>query len=167
MAQPECEVYVFIGDGAYLMNPTEIVTSRQEELKITIILSENHGFQCIRNLQMAKVGHSFGNEFRERDFKSNRLEGKFVPIDFAQNAESMGARAWRVKTGDELRKALREARAEKRTSVIVIETEKYHGPPGSGVWWDVAAAEVSSDPETQKLRAAYEEGRNRLQRFHY
>jgi 3D-(3,5/4)-trihydroxycyclohexane-1,2-dione acylhydrolase (decyclizing) len=113
MAQPECEVYVFIGDGAYLMNPTEIVTSRQEELKITIILSGNHGFQCIRNLPVAKIGRSFGNEFRKRDLKSDRLEGKFVCIDFAQNAESMGARTWKVKTSCELRNALREAREEK------------------------------------------------------
>jgi 3D-(3,5/4)-trihydroxycyclohexane-1,2-dione acylhydrolase (decyclizing) len=167
MAQPKGEVYVFIGDGAYLMNPTEIVTSRQEDLKITVVLAENHGFQCIRNLQVKKTGHSFGNEFRSRDLKTDRLEGKFVEIDFAQNAASMGACSWKVKTPGELRKALREARAETRSCVIVVETEKYHFTPASGVWWDIAPAEVSQDPDTQKARAEYEEGRNRLQRFHY
>jgi len=116
MAQPGGEVYVFIGDGTYLMNPTEIVTSAQESLKFTLILSENHGYQCIRQLQMGKVGHSFGNEFRGRNFATNRLEGEYIEIDFARNAESMGARAWHVRTEEELRKALREARAEKRTS---------------------------------------------------
>ena len=167
MAQPGGEVYVFIGDGTYLMNPTEIVTSAQESLKFTLILSENHGYQCIRQLQMGKVGHSFGNEFRGRNFATNRLEGEYIEIDFARNAESMGARAWHVRTEEELRKALREARAEKRTSVIVIETEKYRYTPGSGVWWDISAAEVSGDPSTQKLRAEYEEGRSKFQRFHY
>lgn len=167
MAQPRGEVYVLIGDGTYLMNPTELVTAEQEHLKITLVLIENHGFQCIRNLQMSRVGHSFGNEFRVRDLRTHRLDGDYVEIDFARNAESMGARTWRVKAPDEFRKAIREAREEKRTCVIVAETEKYRFTPGSNVWWDIAAAEVSRDPETQKARADYEEGRNKLQRFHY
>jgi 3D-(3,5/4)-trihydroxycyclohexane-1,2-dione acylhydrolase (decyclizing) len=167
MAQPDGEVYVFIGDGTYLMNPTEIVTSAQENLKFTLILSENHGYQCIRQLQMVKVGHGFGNEFRGRDLSTNRLEGPYIEIDFAKNAESMGARTWHARTEEEVRKALREARAEKRTSVIVVETEEYHYTPGSGVWWDISVAEVSSDPVTQKLRAEYEAGRSKFQRFHY
>jgi len=167
MAQPQGEVFVLIGDGTYLMNPTELVTASQEGLKITVVISENHGFQCIRQLQMGRAGHSFGNEFRTRDLKSKRLEGEFVPIDFAKNAESMGARTWSANTPEELRQALREAREEKSTSVIVVETEKYRYLPGSGVWWDVAPAEVSQDPVTQKLRAEYEESRRKLQRFHY
>jgi 3D-(3,5/4)-trihydroxycyclohexane-1,2-dione acylhydrolase (decyclizing) len=167
MAQPKGEVYVFIGDGTYLMNPTELVTACQENLKITVVISENHGYQCIRRLQMGRVGKHFGNEFRARDQKTNRLEGDYVPIDFTKNAESFGARTWHVHTQDELRKALREARAEKRPCAIVVETEKYRFLPGSGVWWDVAVAEVSQDSTTQKLRADYEKDRERLQQLHY
>jgi 3D-(3,5/4)-trihydroxycyclohexane-1,2-dione acylhydrolase (decyclizing) len=167
MAQAQGEVFVLVGDGTYLMNPTELVTASQEGLKITLVISENHGFQCIRQLQMARAGHTFGNEFRARDPKSKRLEGEFVPIDFAKNAESMGARTWSANTPDEVRQALREAREEKGTSVIVVQTEKYRFLPGSGVWWDVAAAEVSQDPVTKKLRAEYEAGRRKLQRFYY
>ena len=167
MAQAEGEIYVYIGDGTYLMNPTEIVTAVQEGLKITIVISENHGYQCIRGLQMARAGQSFGNEFRVRDGKTNRLEGAYLKIDFAKNAESMGARAWNANTPEALRKALQEARSETRPCVIVVETEKYRSLPGSEVWWDVAVAEVSQDPVTQKLRAEYERDRERLQRFHY
>jgi 3D-(3,5/4)-trihydroxycyclohexane-1,2-dione acylhydrolase (decyclizing) len=167
MTQPHGEVYILIGDGTYLMNPTELVTAMQENLKITVVLSENHGFQCIRQLQMHRVGHSFGNEFRARDAESQRLEGAYLKIAFAKNAESMGARTWQAKTPEELRKALRDARAEIATCVIVVETEKYHYAPGSGVWWDIEAAEVSVDSATQKRRVEYEEGRNKVQRFHY
>jgi 3D-(3,5/4)-trihydroxycyclohexane-1,2-dione acylhydrolase (decyclizing) len=167
MGQPQGEVYVFIGDGTYLMNPTELVTAAQESLKITLILSENHGFQCIRSLQLHRSGHSFGNEFRVRDPETRHLDGDFVPIDFAKNAESMGARTWRAATPEEFRNALREAREEKRPCAIVVETEKYHFPPDSGVWWDVAVAEVSHDPVTKKLRKQYEAARARLQKFHY
>jgi 3D-(3,5/4)-trihydroxycyclohexane-1,2-dione acylhydrolase (decyclizing) len=167
LAQPQGEVYVLIGDGTYLMNPTELVTAVQEELKITVVLSENHGYQCIRRLQLGRAGHSFGNEFRTRDRATNRLDGDYVSVDFAKNAESFGARTWHVFTRDELRAALRAARQETRPCVIVVETEKYRNLPPSGVWWDVAVAEVSDDPATQKLRAEYEGDRDRLQRFHY
>jgi 3D-(3,5/4)-trihydroxycyclohexane-1,2-dione acylhydrolase (decyclizing) len=160
-------VYVFIGDGTYLMNPTELVTAAQEKLKITVIVSENHGFQCIRNLQLHRSGHSFGNEFRLRNPQTHRLEGEFVAVDFAKNAESMGARSWHVTTPEEFRKALRDAREEKRSCVLAVETEKYHFPPDSGVWWDVAVAEASHDPVTQNLRKEYEAARAKRQKFHY
>ncbi len=166
MAQPEGEVYVFIGDGTYLMNPSELVTAMQENLKVTVVIADNHGYQIIRRLQMARAGRSFGNEFRARDKKTNRLEGEYLPIDFAKNAESFGARAWHVTTCEELRNALREAREEPRSCVIVAEVEKHRYLPGSGAWWDVAPAEVTNDPVTHDLRAEYERDRQR-QRFHY
>src|SRR5439155_20143715 len=40
MTQPKGEVYALIGDGTYLMNPTEMVTALQENLKITVVVSE-------------------------------------------------------------------------------------------------------------------------------
>ena len=167
MTHPEGEIYVLIGDGTYLMNPTELVTSAQESLKITVVVSENHGFQCIRQLQMYRSGRSFGNEFRARDPETHRLEGDYVKIDFAKNAESMGARAWHVTTPEGLRQALGEAREEKRSCVIVAETEKHHYLPDSGVWWDISSAEVSQDPVTQERRAEWEKVQKQLQRFHY
>jgi 3D-(3,5/4)-trihydroxycyclohexane-1,2-dione acylhydrolase (decyclizing) len=167
LAQPEGEVYVLIGDGTYLMNPTELMTALQEDLKITVVIAENHGYQCIRRLQMWRTGVSFGNEFRRREPKANRLDGEYIPIDLAKNAESFGARSWHVETPEQLRQALREANGERRTCVIVAETEKNRFLPGGGVWWDVAPAEVSRDPITQKLRAEYELDRNQLQRFYY
>jgi 3D-(3,5/4)-trihydroxycyclohexane-1,2-dione acylhydrolase (decyclizing) len=167
MVQSQGEIYVLIGDGTYLMNPTEIVTAVEENLKITVVVSENHGYQCIRQLQMGKVGQSFGNEFRTRNWKTKRLDGDFVRIDFAQNAASMGARVWKVRTREEVRKALQEARDEKQTCVIVVETEKYHYTPASSVWWDISVAETSAQATTQQLRAEYERDREKFQRFYY
>jgi 3D-(3,5/4)-trihydroxycyclohexane-1,2-dione acylhydrolase (decyclizing) len=167
LAQPEGEVYVFVGDGTYLMQPTELVTSIQEGLKVTLVISYNRGFQVIRRLQMNKVGISFGNEFRARDEAANRLEGDYVDIDFVKNAESMGARAWHVTNAAELRQALQDARAETRSCAIVIETEMHRYGPDSGMWWDVSPAEVSNDAKTQQARREYEADRARLQRFYY
>lgn len=167
MTQPRGEVYVFVGDGTYLMQPSELVTCMQEGLKLTVLISDNHGFQIIRRLQMNRAGVSFGNEFRARDPKADRLEGEYLQIDFAKNAESMGARAWRVSTPEGLRQALVEARGETRTCAIVIETEAHRYGPDSEVWWDVAPAEVSNDPATRRARSEYEAERDRLQRFYY
>jgi len=167
MAQPEGEVYVLIGDGTYLMNPSELVTALQERLKVTVVLSENHGYQVIRQLQMNRAGRSFGNEFRARDDATHRLEGDYLTIDFAQHAASMGARTWHVTTPDALEMALMEARDEQRSCMIVVETEPHRALPGAGVWWDVAPAEATNDPVTDERRTAYENERAQLQRFYY
>ena len=166
LAQPSGEVYCVLGDGNYLMHPMEIVTSVQESLKITVVLSENHGFQSIHGHQRAHVGHSMGNEFRRRSARTGQLDGDYLELDFVKNAESMGARAWRATTPDALRTALREARQEKRPCVIVVATEPMRRLPGSGVWWDIPAAAVTGDRVTRQLRAAYDRERS-VQRFYY
>ena len=51
MADPRREVFVWVGDGTYLMNPTEIVTSIQEGIKFIIIVVNNHGFSSIGGLE--------------------------------------------------------------------------------------------------------------------
>ena len=167
MARPVGEVYVFIGDGTYLMNPTELVTAMQENLKVTVVISNNHGFQVIRRLQMWRIGRSFGNEFRARKRESNRLEGDYLAIDYARNAASMSARAWEVETPESLRKALAEARQETRSCVIVVETEKHRYAPGADVWWDVAPAETTGHAVTRQIRKEYESDRDRIQRYYY
>jgi 3D-(3,5/4)-trihydroxycyclohexane-1,2-dione acylhydrolase (decyclizing) len=166
MAQPEGEVYVFIGDATYLLSPSELVTAVQEGLKVTVVISENHGLQSIRGLQTARTGHSFGNELRRRGLQTNRQDGEYLSLDLARTAEGMGARAWRAGTPDEVRTALREARGETRPCVIVVETDPDRYGPDSGAWWDVPVAEASEDPVTKGLREEYEK-RRRRQRFHY
>jgi 3D-(3,5/4)-trihydroxycyclohexane-1,2-dione acylhydrolase (decyclizing) len=160
LAQPDGEVYTFIGDGTYLMNPTELATAAQEGLKITVLLSKNDGFQCIRDLQVRSSGHAFGNEFRTRDRSSNRLEGGFVEIDLAANAAAFGARTWEANSEEELLRALAEAREATGPCVIVVVTDRYRRGLGSEVWWDVAPAEVSEDAVTIAARDGYEQGRS-------
>ncbi|MDX6561331.1 MAG: hypothetical protein QOD65_1145 [Gaiellales bacterium] len=159
LAQPDGEVYTFIGDGTYLMNPTELATAAQENLKITVLLSKNDGFQCIRDLQVRSSGRAFGNEFRTRDEGTNRLEGEFVTIDLAANAAAFGARTWEANTAGELEVALAEAREARGPCVIVVATDRYRRGLGSEVWWDVAPAEVSGDEATIAAREEYDRGR--------
>ena len=159
------EVYVVIGDGTWLMGNTgELVTARQEGLKITVLVVENEGYQSIHGLQRARTGRSFGLEFREHD-GDGALTGPYVEVDYAMGARSLGCAAYVVSSIDELRGALDEARAETRPVVIVARVEPRRLMLDSGCWWDVGVAELSERPETRALAAEHALGRA-FQRHH-
>ena len=168
LARPDDgEVYVFLGDGNYMLHPMELKTAMQENLKLTVILLQNDGFQSIHGHQKVLVGSSLGNEFRVRDPQTGLLDdGDFVEIDYAKNAESIGLRAWNVRDEDELNAALNEAKAETRSCMIVAQIERYSRLPRSGIWWDVFGAEVTADETTRQLVREREEGRAG-QRFYW
>jgi 3D-(3,5/4)-trihydroxycyclohexane-1,2-dione acylhydrolase (decyclizing) len=165
MADPSREVFAFVGDGTYLLAPSEIVTAVQEGVKIIIVLVDNHGFASIGALSRSLGQEGFGTQYRMRDEKSGQLQGAPVAVDFAANATSLGAYAIKAGNLEELKKALEEAKAQTRTTVIVIETDTTHGVPGYESWWDVAVAEVSESAGVREARAKYEEARKR-ERYH-
>ncbi len=174
---PANRVTTFIGDGTFVMAPTELVTAAQEGLPLTIVISENHGYQVIRRLQMWRTGKSFGNEFRYRtagplftedavvDGKTSKLEGDYLKIDLVQMASGMGAKAYRALSADDFRKVLNQTRDEHGPVVIVVPTVQHALLPASGVWWDVAPAEVSTQSWIAPLRKDYEDGLG-TQRWH-
>jgi 3D-(3,5/4)-trihydroxycyclohexane-1,2-dione acylhydrolase (decyclizing) len=96
-----------------------------------------------------------------RNASSGQLDGKPVAVDFAANARSLGAHAIKAANIDELKKALEEAKAQERTTVIVVETDTSVSVPGYESWWDVAVAEVSEKTGVQEARIRYEEARKR------
>ncbi len=157
MAAPERDVFVFIGDGSYLMLNTEIVTAVQEGIKIVIILVDNGGFQSIHGLQMSSGTPSFGNELRYRDESARALAGPHVEVDFVANAESLGARGIRVDDLAELRAALDEAKAETRPTLISIRVDENARVPNFEGWWDVPIAQASEEASVKEARARYEE----------
>jgi 3D-(3,5/4)-trihydroxycyclohexane-1,2-dione acylhydrolase (decyclizing) len=165
-ADPDARVVSFLGDGTFLMAPTELVTAAQEGLAVTLVVPENQGYQVIHRLQMLRSGREFGNEFRyrtepldlagEEAAKAPRLEGDYLSLDLVQVAAGLGARARRAATAAELREALSETRGHPGPVVIVVPVIPHADLPGAGVWWDVAPAEVSALETTAGLRAEYE-----------
>jgi 3D-(3,5/4)-trihydroxycyclohexane-1,2-dione acylhydrolase (decyclizing) len=77
----------------------------------------------------------------------------------------MGASAVRVRTIDELRKALVASRASHRTTVTVIEVDKNERVPGYESWWDVPIAEVSEVEAVRAARRDYEQNVKRERSF--
>jgi 3D-(3,5/4)-trihydroxycyclohexane-1,2-dione acylhydrolase (decyclizing) len=165
MADPSRQVYAFVGDGTYLMMPSEIVTSIQEGVKIIVVLVDNHGFASIGGLSQSLGSEGFGTRFRMRSENSRQLDGDDLPVDFAANARSLGAHAISACTIDEFRQALQEARTATKTTIIVVQTERDVRVPGYDSWWDVAVAETSNMESVQKARAEYEEAREKERHF--
>jgi 3D-(3,5/4)-trihydroxycyclohexane-1,2-dione acylhydrolase (decyclizing) len=164
MAAPEREVYVLVGDGSYLMLSSEIVTSIQEGLKLTIVLVDNHGFSSIGSLSRSLGTDGFGTQYRYRQDGSIGLDSEpspppLLPVDLAANAESLGARVIRAGTIEELRKGLAAAKGEALTTVIAIEVDRYEGVPAYESWWDVPIAEVSEVGQVRAARDHYETAR--------
>jgi 3D-(3,5/4)-trihydroxycyclohexane-1,2-dione acylhydrolase (decyclizing) len=156
MARPERDVYAMVGDGSYLMLNHEIVTAVQEGVKVTIVLHDNHGYQCIHNLQRSCGSGGFGNEFRRRSGETGRLEGETLAVDYVANAKSLGAATYRAETEEELVRALEAARREDRTTVVYVPVEPRSAVPGYS-WWDVPVAEVSGERAVREARERYEE----------
>tara|TARA_Y100000588_G_scaffold97414_2_gene105729 strand:- start:29687 stop:31531 length:1845 start_codon:yes stop_codon:yes gene_type:complete len=155
MADPDREVYVMVGDGSYLMMAQEIMTSIQEDVKLTIVLLDNYGHASIGGLSEATGSDGFGTKFKMRNAASGQLDGDNVPTDLAANAESLGAIVLRPEGKEGLMNALAEAKGNDRTTVIAVEVDCEVRVPGYESWWDVPIAEVSTVQEVQRLREEY------------
>jgi len=151
MAEPDKEVYVFVGDGGFLMSHSNLVTSLQEKQKMNILLFNNNGHQCIHNLQRSQGIDTFGTEFRYREDATGDLTGSYLPIDFTKVAEGYGAKTYRVRTVEELKQAIAWSRQEKQSTLIEISVLPGTMTEGYANFWRVGTASVA---ESEAVREA-------------
>jgi 3D-(3,5/4)-trihydroxycyclohexane-1,2-dione acylhydrolase (decyclizing) len=88
MAAPDREVFSLVGDGSYLMMAQEIVTAVSENIKLNIVIVQNHGYASIGELsdklRIAAVRHLLpvprpavrGADRREAADRPGRQRGK-------------------------------------------------------------------------------------------
>ncbi|WP_117150109.1 3D-(3,5/4)-trihydroxycyclohexane-1,2-dione acylhydrolase (decyclizing) [Pseudomonas coronafaciens] len=151
LAEPHREVFALVGDGSYMMLHSELATSIQERRKINVVLLDNMTFGCINNLQMEHGMNSFGTEFRFRNPETGKLDGDFVPVDFAMSAAAYGCKTYKVSTAEQLHQALADARLQTVSTLIDIKVlpktmiHKYLS------WWRVGVAEVSTTGTTAQV----------------
>ncbi|MEJ5062093.1 MULTISPECIES: 3D-(3,5/4)-trihydroxycyclohexane-1,2-dione acylhydrolase (decyclizing) [Erwinia] len=144
LAEPHREVFTLVGDGSFMMLHSELVTSIQEGAKINVILLDNMTNGCINNLQMEHGMDSFTTEFRFRNADGGKLNGGFVPVDFAAIAGGYGCKTYRVTTLEQLQAALIDAQKQTVSTLIDIKVlpktmiHKYFS------WWRVGGAQVST-----------------------
>jgi 3D-(3,5/4)-trihydroxycyclohexane-1,2-dione acylhydrolase (decyclizing) len=175
LADPDREVFVLVGDGSYLMLPGELVTAVAENVKIVVVLVDNHGYASIGALSRSVGSAGFGTHYRRKEERQlldvpngdgPAQPAEPLPVDLAANAESLGARVLRARSIDDLRAALEDAKGTSGGPVVVhVETDRYAGVPSYEGWWDVPVAEVSDDPAVQQARREYEDARTAQRQY--
>jgi len=153
LACPEQEVYAMVGDGAFLMLHSELVTSLQEKKKINVLLFDNAGFGCINNLQMGNGIGNLATEFRYRD-EQGGLMGGLIPVNYAMVAAGYGCKTYTATNLEELKAALLDAKKQTVSTLIDIKALPKTMTDGYGSWWNVGLASTTG-VEAQK--EAYEQ----------
>ncbi len=154
MADPERDVLVFVGDGAYLMMNSDIYSTVLTGHKLIIVLCDNGGFAVINRLQNYKGVPSFNNQIEDC-----KIIEEFR-VDFAAHAASMGALTRKVESLTDLEDAIRWAKKNDRTTLIEVKTDAYAWTPGDA-WWDVGVPEVSTRAAVKKARREHAAGRKK------
>lgn len=117
LAAPDRPVIALCGDGAFAMNGMEVHTAVENQVPVVWVVMNNggHGMVCHGERIM---------------FKGKLNTGKFrVPLNIAQMAEGMGAKAFRVQTPEEFRGAFQQALQAKGPVVIDTLVDPQEMPP--------------------------------------
>jgi 3D-(3,5/4)-trihydroxycyclohexane-1,2-dione acylhydrolase (decyclizing) len=146
---PERDVIIMVGDGSYLMLSSELATAVAENLKVIVVLIQNHGYASIGHLSETVGSERFGT--------------RFAPVDLAMNALSYGIEVVEIgRTPSaiaDLSAAMARAKASTASTVIHIESDPLLFSPDGNGWWDVPVPEVSTLEATSAARAGYERQR--------
>ncbi|MFI0938293.1 3D-(3,5/4)-trihydroxycyclohexane-1,2-dione acylhydrolase (decyclizing) [Streptomyces sp. NPDC021020] len=154
LAAPDREVFALVGDGTYLMLPTEIVTAVQEGIPINLVIVQNHGYASIGGLSAQVGAEGFGTAYRFPGAGGD-FTGAPLPVDLAANAASLGLEVFAPGSARELREALSAARASRRATAVYVETDPARPGLPPDAWWDVPVAQTSTLPATRAAYAAY------------
>jgi len=165
LAEPECEVYAMVGDGSYMMLHSELPTSIQEGKKINVILFDNAAFGCIYGLQTSHGMGSFATEFRMRSTETGNLDGRFIYVDFAKNAESYGCKAYKVTNENELLEALQDSKKQNVSTLIDVKVLPLTMTHGYDSWWRVGGAEISDKAKITEVSCMLKKETRKARRY--
>lgn len=158
------DVIVMVGDGSYLMLSSELATAVAENIKIIVVLLQNHGYASIGNLSESVGSQRFGTQYRYVDGPNGSFDtGPVLATDLAMNARSYGISVVEVPESPiviaEVRQALRDAKSSPRSTLIHVVTDPMAQSPSGNGWWDVPVSKESTMVSTRKARAEYEKNR--------
>lgn len=155
LAVGDKEVYSMVGDGSFTMLHSEFLTAIQERKKINVCLFDNASFGCINNLQNGQGNDTLCTELRFRA-KSGKLDGPFMNVDYAKVAEGYGAKSYSIRTMEELKAAIIDAKSIKDVPVLFdIKVLPKSMTDGYGAWWRVGTPQVSEKDANQVAYAEH------------
>jgi len=122
LALPDRPVLALIGDGSTLFNCQALWTAAHERLAVVFLILNNGAYRILKQRTNALRGHA-------------AQTGRYVamdlddpPIDFVALANSMGVRAERAATLDEVRKSLAAALAAAGPTLIDVTLDPTFTP---------------------------------------
>ncbi|WP_162464946.1 MULTISPECIES: thiamine pyrophosphate-dependent enzyme [unclassified Mycolicibacterium] len=165
LAPGDGQVFALLGDGTFLLSPSDLAVAVQHRRKITVIVSDNQGMRSIRRLESRNVAQPYANTFEYRDPYSYDMDNP-IGFDIGKIAEGMGARVLTATTREEFGTALQVSRDCPEPCFIVVTTDAERAPAVDSPWWDIAPPEVDADGQLDAARETYKRGQE-AQRFHY
>ncbi|MFV0527698.1 MAG: 3D-(3,5/4)-trihydroxycyclohexane-1,2-dione acylhydrolase (decyclizing) [Lachnospiraceae bacterium] len=164
LAQPEDEVYAFIGDASFQMLHSEIMTIMQEKQKVNLLIFDNCGFGCINNLEMTHGMGSMATEFRYRD-ENNEIKGDLIPVDYAKIGEGYGLKTYTVKTIEELEAALEDSKKQTVATLFDVKVLPKTMTDGYESWWNVGIATTAKKESVQEACKRVMQGREEARKY--
>ena len=116
VAEPTRPAVAYVGDGAWGMSLTEVMTCVRERIPVTAVVFNNGQWGAEKRNQI--------------DFYADRFLGtELENPSFAEIARAMGAQGHRIDQPDQVGDALRSATASGEPTVLEIMTTQELGPP--------------------------------------
>jgi acetolactate synthase I/II/III large subunit len=109
LAHPERRVLAAMGDGGFLMNSQELETAMREKLHFVVLVWVDEHYGLIKWKQELELGRPAFIEFTNPDF--------------VKQAESYGAKGYRIEAADELLPTLRQALGDDTVSIIACPVD--------------------------------------------
>ena len=116
LAAPDRPAIAYVGDGAWGMSLTEVMTCVRERIPVTAVVFNNAQWGAEKRNQI---------DFYESRFVGTDLDNP----SFAAIARAMGARGVRVEHADQVGDALRESVASNEPTVLEIAVNQELGDP--------------------------------------
>lgn len=107
IGNPEKETVLFTGDGSFKMGISELLTLKENKLKILVVVMNNGALGMVRDMQK--------NDFQGRYIAT---ESRVGTPNISAVAKAYGLKGIKVLTPDDLKKAL-EIYKKSRTSVVI------------------------------------------------
>jgi 3D-(3,5/4)-trihydroxycyclohexane-1,2-dione acylhydrolase (decyclizing) len=142
------DVFVLVGDGAYLMMNVDLFSSVRSGHKMIVVLCDNGGYAVIDRLQTAKGGNRFGNLLG-----TGGGPHPGATVDFAAHARSLGCAVHEPMTREALARAVAAARSAPQTAVIVVRTDGETWTD-SDAFWEVGLPQQSDLPSIRQAQRA-------------
>lgn len=128
MASGNGPSFAFMGDGAFIMRSTVVLTAVEQNLPVVIVVFDNRSLQIEREAMLKLYGRESLCDYRKAG------EEQLWGPDFAMMAKGMGAEGVRISRAEDFKPAFERAVESRRPTVISVDTE-INTPQYRSAWY--------------------------------